>query len=102
MRYKSKRSKACDIPQNVKEKVFVRDNYHCIVCGKPGFPNAHYISRAQGGLGIEQNTVTLCPGCHFEYDNGIEPMKYKMVIKGYLSSHYKDWNEEDLKYKKYK
>ena len=102
MNYKSKRSKACDIPPKVKQVVWERDNHCCIVCGQPGFPNAHYISRAKGGLGIEQNIVTLCPQCHDEYDNGKNPMKYKMVIKGYLSSHYDHWNEDDLIYKKWR
>lgn len=77
MKVKSKRSKACDIPGKVKETVFERDKGCCIVCGRPGFPNAHYLSRARGGLGIEQNIVTLCPDCHFEYDNGKELAKYK-------------------------
>ena len=35
-----------------------------------GEPNMHYISRAQGGLGIEENVVTGCQECHHEYDNG--------------------------------
>ena len=66
-------------------------------------PNAHYISRAHGGLGIEENIVTLCFDCHNSYDNG----KYKAVsdairekIEYYLKHHYKDWNKENLIYKK--
>ena len=102
MTYKSKRSKACDIPQKVKEEVWERDNHCCIICGKPGLPNAHYISRAHGGLGIPRNIVTLCPHCHDEYDNGKYPTKYKMVIKGYLSSHYDHWDEDELIYKKWR
>lgn len=31
------------------------------MCGSSyAMPNAHYIARAQGGLGIEENIVTLC------------------------------------------
>ena len=53
----SKRSKACDISPKVKKKVWERDNHCCIICGSPyAMPNAHYISRAQGGLGIETKT----------------------------------------------
>jgi len=54
---KSKRSKATDISQSVKMKVWERDNHCCIVCGynQNVMPNGHYISRAKGGLGIEQN-----------------------------------------------
>ena len=48
----SKRSKACDIPQKVKDKVWERDNQHCIICGSPyAMPNAHYIGRAQRWFG---------------------------------------------------
>lgn len=44
----NKRSKACDISQKVKKKVWERDNHRCIICGSPyAMPNAHYISRAQ-------------------------------------------------------
>jgi 5-methylcytosine-specific restriction endonuclease McrA len=102
MSYKSKRSKACDIPQKVREIVGERDGHCCIVCGRQGVPNAHYISRARGGLGIPQNIVTLCPRCHNEYDNGKERAKYKVVIKDYLQAHYDGWNEEDLIYRKWR
>ena len=44
---KSKRSKACDIPPQVKLKVFERDNGLCIICGEPGIPNAHLVRRSQ-------------------------------------------------------
>ena len=68
---KSRRSKATDISHKVKNKVWERDNHCCILCGNPNaMPNAHYISRANGGLGIEQNIVTLCQNCHNKYDNG--------------------------------
>lgn len=102
--YKSKRSKATDIPKKVKEKVFERDNHCCICCGSPyAMPNAHYISRGKGGLGIEQNVVTLCLNCHHNYDNGksketSQTIKHK--IEKHLQKHYPNWSPEDLKYKK--
>ena len=99
--YKSKRSKACDISQKVKDKVWERDGHKCIVCGSPyAMPNAHYISRAQGGLGIEENIVTLCAGCHHKTDNTGDRYIMLDYIKGYLKSHYVEWNEENLIYKK--
>ena len=48
----SKRSKACDISPKVRQIVYDRDGGCCIICGKQGIPNAHYISRAHGGLGV--------------------------------------------------
>lgn len=99
---KSKRSKACDISQKVKNKVWERDNHQCIICGSPyAMPNAHFISRAQGGLGIEQNIVTLCMDCHHKYDNGDSRASIGYKIESYLNACYDNWNIQDLYYKKY-
>lgn len=46
---KSKRSKACEISQKVKEIVWNRDNHRCIYCGRyvpKTCANAHYIKRS--------------------------------------------------------
>lgn len=46
----SKRSKACEISQKVKEIVWNRDNQQCIYCGKwvpKACANAHFIKRSQ-------------------------------------------------------
>ncbi len=100
-----KRAKACDISQEVKVRVWERDKGCCIICGSPAAaPNAHYIRRSQGGLGIEQNVVTLCTGCHNEFDNGSG--KYSQAIKkavrDYLQGQYDDWSEKDLIYDKWR
>ena len=102
MAYKTKRSKACDIPQAVKEKVWFRDDCRCIICGNAqAMPNAHYISRAHGGLGIPENIVTLCCSCHFKYDNTIARPILGAYIKNYLQGIYgADWDEKKLTYKK--
>lgn len=98
---KSKRTKAVDISQAVKRKVWERDNQCCILCDNHyAMPNAHYISRAQGGLGIEENIVTLCFGCHFKYDNTVQRKELREKIKDYLQSKYPDWDEKNLIYRK--
>lgn len=101
----SKRSKACEIPQKVKEKVWNRDNHQCIICGKyvpKTYANSHFIKRSQGGLGIEQNIVTLCPDCRFNEDFGQDTKLYKQKIENYLKAYYgENWNIENLIYKKY-
>lgn len=100
----SKRSKACEITKKVKEKVWKRDNEHCVICGKwvpVNCANAHYIKRSQGGLGIEQNIVTMCPECHYEEDFGQDTQLYEDKIKTYLKQKHKDWKEENLYFRKY-
>jgi 5-methylcytosine-specific restriction endonuclease McrA len=101
--YKSARSKATAISKRVKNIVYERDNGTCIVCGKPGLPEAHYISRQRGGLGIEQNIVTLCRDCHYLYDYGDKAMKetIRYTIKEYLTMHYPDLKEKNLIFKKW-
>ncbi len=102
------RAKACDIPISVKRAVWERDGHRCIVCGsyRGAFPNAHYIRRSRGGLGVEQNIVTLCGpngnNCHRRYDEGTadEQHYYKEVIKKYLMKQYPGWDEKKLIFKK--
>lgn len=97
---KSKRTKALEIPPKVKEKVLERD-VCCVWCGKQGQPNAHYIARSQGGLGIEENILTLCYGCHRRYDQSTERQKMRAYFTEYLKSKYPDWDEKKLVYQKY-
>lgn len=102
-RLKSKLSKACDIPLDVKTKVWERDNHACIVCGNPhAAPNAHFIPRSHGGLGIEQNIVTLCADCHRIYDQTAARPTYGNLIEGYLQRHYPDWDKSKLIYDKWR
>lgn len=93
-----KRTQALAIPQAVKAAVAKRDSVEgwpcCILCGRPAptseplaFSNAHYISRAQGGRGIEKNILTLCPGCHRRYD-GAERNDLRPFLRKYLNEKY--------------
>ena len=95
-----RRTKALMITKAVKQTVMERDGW-CILCGMAGNPDAHYISRAQGGLGIEQNIVTLCTDCHRRYDQTAERMLIRASIREYLQSKYPDWDENKLTYRKY-
>ena len=101
--YKTRRAKATDIPQRVKEAVWERDGHRCIRCRSPyAIPSCHFIARSQGGLGIEQNVVTLCQDCHRRYDQSTERKMIREEIKRYLMSVYKDWSEEKLVYDKWR
>ena len=97
---KSRRTKALEIPKSVKRSVYDRDNGMCILCGAPGIPEAHYIPRSKGGLGIEQNIVTLCRSCHNRYDQTADRSYIRKQIMAYLSEKYKNWDETSLYYAK--
>lgn len=100
---KSRRSKATDISQKTKNKVWERDNHCCVICGNPNaMPNAHFVARSHSGLGIEQNIITLCLKCHNDYDNSDKRQEYKEIIRKYLQLKYSDWNEQELIYNKWK
>lgn len=98
----SKRAKALAISQKTKRIVYDRDEGMCVICGRPGLPEAHYIPRSKGGLGIEQNIVTMCRDCHRDMDQGDKKTTDKLhhTVRDYLSKHYEGWSEENLIYKK--
>lgn len=107
-----KDTKARSIPKEVKEAVAERDSFGgwpcCINCGQPAppenrmaFSNAHFISRAQGGLGIEENILTLCPRCHRRYDQTTDRETIREFFREYLESKYPRWDEEKLYYRRY-
>ena len=99
---KSKRAKACDISKKVKDIVWERDGGRCIICGSGcAMPNSHFIRRSQGGLGIEENIVTMCQRCHSMYDQGADRRAIEAFTEEYLKSKYQDWNREKLIYKKW-
>lgn len=55
-----------------------------------------------GGLGIPENVVTLCPECHWEEDFGQNCKDYEDFIEKYLRDYYgESWKKENLIYKKY-
>lgn len=102
---KKERTKATDIPENVKKIVWERDNHQCIFCHK-NVPvenaNAHFIKRSQGGLGIPMNIFTACNTCHYEEDHGLECLRYEDFAKQYLKNYYgEEWSKDKLIYNKW-
>ena len=99
---KSRRTKALEIPQQVKMAVYERDGGCCVWCGKPGQPWCHIVKRSQGGMGIETNIVTLCPDCHRKFDDSTDRPKIMQFICEYMKKQYGDsWNLKDQEYKKW-
>lgn len=105
---RSKRCKDVDIPMSIKKRVWERDKHRCVVCGSyQAMPNAHILSRAHGGLGIETNIVTLCTElsplhCHRRFDFGTKKEHDEIldIITGYMKSKYPGWSIENQRYKK--
>ena len=98
---KSKRTKACEISKKTKLRVYERDGGLCIFCHQGGLPEAHIIPRSHGGLGIEQNIVTVCRPCHDKLDNSTDRKKMLKEAADYLSRIYEGWNEKSLVYDKW-
>lgn len=108
-----KQKEATAIPFEVKLKVYHRDNKRCIICGRfipydeetktwiGGGSHCHYIRRSQGGLGIEENIVTLCNSCHYEFDEGKHHQEIRDYISEYLDRFYPDFEDENRVYHKY-
>lgn len=104
-----KDTKARDFDRKAKEAISERDSIDgwpcCVWCGLAApatlaWSNAHFISRAQGGLGIPENGLTLCPECHRRYDHSTQRQEMRRFFRVYLKLKYQDWNEDGLIYRK--
>lgn len=99
-----KRTKALAIPYPVKLRVWERDNGCCLLCGtRNAFPDAHYISRAHGGLGVEENIWTACRTCHNRFDNFTDRVRHETdckFLEEYFKGHYPGWDKNKLHYRK--
>ena len=94
------RTKALAISPKVKQEVYERDGGCCILCGKQGNPEAHYIPRSEGGLGIKENIVTLCRDCHYRLDATTERKTLLPLVAEYLDEHYPNFKNDKRRYKK--
>ena len=101
-----RQTKATFIPAAVKAAVAKRDCLNgpatCILCGSPGLPNAHIVRRSQGGMGVVENIVTLCPNCHRELDEGKNHEMLMSVVVEYIKGFYPDWTPESVTYRKWR
>lgn len=104
-------TKATAIPASVKAVVALRDSVSgpatCIICGSPGMPCCHVVRRSQGGMGVVENIVSLCPQCHYSFDEGLymhrlNPLGFecqqdvKEFIVDYIKDFYPDWTPLDI------
>ena len=97
----SKRTKALQISPKVKAAVWERDKGCCVFCGSPyAAPVAHFIARSHGGLGIEENILSLCQNCHRKYDQSTKRNEMRVFFRDYLQSKYPEWDETNLIYRR--
>lgn len=107
----SKRSRACDF--SAKERTLIRERDEgCIFCRwryrmerADAFNTSvmeimHYIPRSQGGLGIARNAALGCKYHHRMMDESVHRTEMREIMREYLQSMYRDWNEADLVYHK--
>ena len=106
-----KDTKARDFDRKAKVEISLRDSIDgwpcCVFCGAAApaplaWSNAHFISRAQLGLGIPENGLTLCPQCHHRYDQTTVRPEMRAYFREYLRGCYEYWSEDALIYRKEK
>lgn len=108
-----RRTKALQFSRKTIDDIAKRDGA-CIFC-KTGykmperkdytlfaFDIMHIVSKAQGGLGIEQNGVLGCRYHHNLLDASLNRHEMMGMIDRYMKGLYPDWNREDLLYDKTK
>ena len=57
----------------------------------------HYIGRAHGGLGVEENGAVGCAKHHSMLDNSGYHKEMRSMMADYLSGLYPDWDPAKLK-----
>lgn len=85
-----------------KKKVWQRDFGRCVLCGSTNAgPHCHFVRRAQGGLGVEENIWTGCQRCHEAFDSEATDGTLHDRMRDYFKTLYPQWDESKLKYKKW-
>lgn len=102
---KSKASKACEFPPNVRKIIKTRDVNSCVYCGsKSSLQIAHiFVPRSKGGLGVKENGALLCVKCHGKLDNGLnkEALPIQEYVETYMRRLY-DISIKELIYNKWR
>lgn len=94
-------TRATSISTATKKAVWQRDFCRCVLCGSINAgPHCHFVRRAQGGLGVEQNIWTGCDICHRRFDSEGTDGPLHERMRDYFRTLYQDWDESKLVYKK--
>lgn len=73
--------------QELSKAIRERDGWQCYICGRETNLHVHHIiPRAEGGLDIPENLVTLCGGCHRSIEAGdVENAIFKCVQRAIMN-----------------
>ena len=95
-------TKVTSISAETKKKVWQRDFGRCVLCGSINAgPHCHFVRRAQGGLGTEENVWTGCQRCHEAFDSEATDGPLHARMRDYFKTLYPQWDESKLKYRKW-
>lgn len=112
---RSRQAKMREFSAKERKAIYERDGQQCIFCRmnyhmQGATPYGlyiksvmHYIPRSRNGLGIQQNGAVGCQYHHEMLDNGKDGRRKEMMdlFHDYLKSHYPDWDENKLVYRKW-
>lgn len=80
-----------------REKILLRDNYSCRVCGTRATQIHHVRPKGSGkGRGVFTNGMAVCNDCHADIHNDVSKLEFWQSVfeKMYGENYYKDeWDE---------
>lgn len=92
-----KQAKRNEFKENVRKRIFERDNGICQECGRRGEEIHHVVFRSRGGRGVFTNGLTLCNSCHrrIHLNNDLANKWIGRFKRRYGNDFYKDeWDKE--------
>lgn len=63
--------------ENLRQQIFRRDHFRCVVCGEPKNLSVHHITYENLGVEKTSDLVTLCPKCHKKVHDG-DPVSHQI------------------------
>ena len=69
--------------ENIRNQILERDNYKCIVCGKPATQvhHIHLRSKRKDLIYEKHNLVSLCSKCHFHQSNELYKEQTEVIAR---------------------
>jgi hypothetical protein len=89
------------VSKALRNLVFERDSYTCVICDNPANDAHHVLPRSHGGRNIPQNLVSLCRGCHRKLHHEENLLQQdiddlELWIIAYVADYYAEENQFTL------